>query len=409
MFLETLMFHFQNQKQLSLSDLCNDLAINCKVRLKKQSLDERFNSKALLFMKNLMEKAIVKFVRNDTAFNFFNSFSSVKIKDSTSFDLPESMKSLYPGNGGGASNSGMNMQFEYDLKTNDIIDLSIYSKKENDYKNAHQTLSDVRENDLIIRDLGYIGLELLEKITKLKAFFLNRIKPQTTIYEKVKGKYIRVSLKSISKKLRKTGMPYLEKKVYIGERKYLPCRMVFILIPDDKKKEREKRQMRKAKRRGSNKIDNRVLEAIDLNIFITNTSQKQIPPSEVYNVYKLRWQIELIFKTWKQISQINLLKQAKAHRIMVIIYAQLLWIIINWKIISLFMVHYFKLKRNLLSIYKTYKTLNLLKPQLKRSIRNKNQLCNIIENVGIIFSNNHFKEKRKGGYLSTEIIATFIS
>ena len=179
MFLETLMFHFQNQKQLSLSDLCNDLAINCKVRLKKQSLDERFNSKALLFMKNLMEKAIIKFVRNDTAFNFFNSFSSVKIKDSTSFDLPESMKSLYPGNGGGASNSGMNMQFEYDLKTNDIIDLSIYSKK---------------ENDLIIRDLGYIGLELLEKITKLKAFFLNRIKPQTTIYEKVKEKYIRISL-----------------------------------------------------------------------------------------------------------------------------------------------------------------------------------------------------------------------
>jgi len=43
-------------------------------------------------MKNSMEKAIVKFVRNDTAFNFFNSFSSVKRKDSTSFDLPESMK-----------------------------------------------------------------------------------------------------------------------------------------------------------------------------------------------------------------------------------------------------------------------------------------------------------------------------
>ena len=56
MFLETLMFHFQNQKKLSLLDLCREIQLTYGVLIRKQSLDERFNSKALSFIKALSNK-----------------------------------------------------------------------------------------------------------------------------------------------------------------------------------------------------------------------------------------------------------------------------------------------------------------------------------------------------------------
>lgn len=317
------------------------------------------------------------------------------------------MAEKYPGNTGKASNSGMNIQFEFDLKTNNITNLSLHSKSENDYKNAHGSMPDIQEGELVIRDLGYISIGLLDQISKVKAFYLNRIKPQTIIFEKVNGKYIRLSLRSIIKKLRDSGAPYIERELYIGDKKYLPCRIIFILVPDDKIKGRKKRQLAKSQRRGC-KADPKVLEAIELNIFITNTSKEQVPSHEIYNVYRLRWQIELIFKAWKQASEINSLKKAKGHRIEAIIYAQLLWIITNWGIISTFIHYFFRLKGKLLSIFKCYKTLLLQKPEIRKALYSNTKLMKNLQQIVEDISEGHFREKRKGHLSSTQIIFAFL-
>jgi hypothetical protein len=407
MFLETLIFHFQHQKMLSLSDLCNDISLSYNLSITKQSLDERFNLKGSMFLRSLLENSISRFVSNGIPLSIFKAFKRVKIKDSTSFDLPENMQELYPGNNGNFSKAGMSIQFEYDLKTNNVIDLNLHPRKDNDFKNAHDTFFEIEQGDLVIRDLGYIAIDILKKIDKANAFFLNRIKPQTAIFKIVDNKYVPVSMKGIIKHLRKTKKPFIEKELYVGHRKFLPCRVVFSLVPEDKLKEKKKRHLVRSKRRGG-KVDPKVLEAIDLNIFITNTTKEQVPAFEVFNIYKLRWQIELIFKTWKQICGISQNKQAKGIRVEIIIYAQLLWIIINWGIISVFMGYFFRYKRKLLSIYKTYKTLNQVKPRLKHLIHNKYKLENFIDDIGLIFSKNHFKEKRKGHISSTEILISNI-
>ena len=109
MFLETLLFNFQNQRKLCLSDLCKDISLSYDISIKKQSLDERFNNNALSFIKRLMEKAVSEFLWNSKEKNYFKAFKRVKIKDSTSFDLPENMSDLFPGNRGRTSNAGLNI------------------------------------------------------------------------------------------------------------------------------------------------------------------------------------------------------------------------------------------------------------------------------------------------------------
>lgn len=370
-------------------------------------MHERFNERCVVFIKKLLDKAISHFVCGSACLPVLNSFKSVKIKDSTSFALPDSMADVYPGNGGGSGQSGMSIQFEFDVKNRDITELSIQPKTKNDYSNAKDTLCNIKENELVIRDLGYISIDLLRKIHQKNAFFLNRIKPRTALYKKKDNKFVRVSLSSISRYLRKTGKQYIELELFIGDRKYFPCRVIFILIPDDKVKERKKRQLRKSQRRAS-KVDNEVLNSLDLNIFITNTSTKQVPTHEVYEIYKLRWQIELIFKSWKQLCEINMLKSVKVCRAEIIIYAQLLWIIVNWDIFNTLLSHLYGLENNILSVYKTFKTLKLLKPKFKLLIHNKKRFKEFIEMISITVSKNHFVERRNRIISSTQIINNLV-
>ena len=36
-----------------------------------------------------------------------------------------------------------------------------------------------------------------------------------------------------------------------------------------------------------------------MNVYITNTSLEGVPTNYVHSLYSLRWQIEILFKTWK--------------------------------------------------------------------------------------------------------------
>ena len=67
------------------------------------------------------------------------------------------------------------------------------------------------------------------------------------------------------------------------------------------------------------------------NIFITNVPEDMMPLSEVSKFYYLRWQIELIFKTWKSIASIDKVKKVKRERFECQLYAKLIWILLNWR------------------------------------------------------------------------------
>jgi IS4 transposase len=46
-------------------------------------------------------------------------------------------------------------------------------------------------------------------------------------------------------------------------------------------------------------------ELAHYNIFITNAPEALLKTSQIYPFYRLRWQIELLFKIWKSVFEIN--------------------------------------------------------------------------------------------------------
>lgn len=61
-----------------------------------------------------------------------------------------------------------------------------------------------------------------------------------------------------------------------------------------------------------------------VNLLVTNTLPEELPATEVYAFYSLRWQIEILFKTWKSIFRVHVVKPMKLERFQCHLYGQLL-------------------------------------------------------------------------------------
>ncbi len=52
-----------------------------------------------------------------------------------------------------------------------------------------------------------------------------------------------------------------------------------------------------------------------MNIYVTNTPLEWVPMEQIHDFYSLRWQIEIIFKTWKSLFQIHDWHNIKRERL----------------------------------------------------------------------------------------------
>ena len=97
-----------------------------------------------------------------------------------------------PWNGGGnITDATGKIQFEYDIKTGNVIDLSLTPSKINDFQNTYSTKDDIKENDLLIRDLGCVTIDYMKHIEMARAFFNNNLRSDAFIFEKKENKYVR--------------------------------------------------------------------------------------------------------------------------------------------------------------------------------------------------------------------------
>lgn len=72
----------------------------------------------------------------------------------------------------------------------------------------------------------------------------------------------------------------------------------------------------------------------DWSIYVTNASPAQLSVAEICTLYRSRWQIELVFKLWKQYGKLNEWQSKNEWHIMCEVYAKLLAMIIkHWLLV----------------------------------------------------------------------------
>ncbi|MEI7557244.1 transposase [Candidatus Chlorohelix sp.] len=64
-------------------------------------------------------------------------------------------------------------------------------------------------------------------------------------------------------------------------------------------------------------------------VYFTNLSGEKASLEEVVVLYRLRWQIELLFKLWKQAGGLEKWRSGKPYRILCEVYAKLIGVIVS--------------------------------------------------------------------------------
>jgi hypothetical protein len=229
------------------------------------------------------------------------SFKRVLIQDSTVVALPDRYASSFPGcvNQKGQSYAQLKLQCILSLDSLSLCDVSLSGFTRNDQSAAGDILEIVRSGDLVVRDLGYFSIQVMVQLRARSVHFLSRMKHGTHIYHATTGELLDLP------RLLTHGQS-LDQQILLGEKR-LPARLVALPVPQEvaNRRRREARQHT----HGHQPLKDSLF-LMDWNLFVTSVSCEIWSAEVVRDVYRLRWTIETVFKSWK--SHLGL-KQLNVH------------------------------------------------------------------------------------------------
>jgi Transposase DDE domain len=402
-FFDLLMYDVSSGKSKSLNQMTIEAESEHGITVSKQGLDKKFNDHSVVFLKRLIENQLSTEITNQIDTEWFSKFNRVIIKDGTRFDLQDDFKDILPGSGGCASEAGACIQFEFDLKKGSIIQLDITPANRPDNKEASEVLDDVEEGDLVIRDLGYHLYDSFTNIIKRKAFFISRLHPKINVYTLKNGCYQKVDFKDLYLKMTERQQVWDCKKVFIGGDK-IPVNLGIEILPEDIWEKRVKNAEKNNKKKGR-KINYEYKFKIRFNLFITNIPDEDLPTKIISTLYRIRWQIELIFKVWKSVFGINHKSRMKFERWLCLLYVKLLIMLVNWNIIMSTRNHMHDCYGKLLSLNKCFKTLFDNNYRLRKALKDgSGEIRKLLVWTDKIFNKNHWLERKKKSKSLKEII-----
>jgi hypothetical protein len=417
-FFDLLLYCASRTEHISLSFMASFLAANYGIQITKQSLNERFNDKCVSFIQAILVEVLQEKWQNLYNASFLKPFNQVRIQDSTRFNIPSNLAESYRGSGGNrtTSKAAMSIQYEYDLKSGKILTMDITSGVHPDQRYAIEHVQQVSESDLVIRDLGYFSTEVLESISLNKAFFVSRLHSGVSVFT---AQDKPLCFKKLHHQMQCSGIWQKELSVTIGLKTKIPVRLLVQSLSDEEYNQRIREKEKENRRKGLGPLNDQTRLRLRFHLIITNASEKDLPAEHVFSLYRLRWQIELMFKIWKSVFKIDRIQKMKKARYICLLLYKMLLIAIYGQITR--RVQYALSRQTgkgrqagksipLLSMNKALKTLSALFDEFLEMLRaQKRKAYAIARSIQERLSKNHFLERKKNRSSFAQIIQLFMA
>ena len=351
-FLMSLVFRMSQSVPPALSAIISYL----KKPVSRSGLHQKFTDKATCFFRRCLEHIMVKqFMQSKTIdSSLLEHFNRVLVVDSSSWDVSSLLAEIFPGSGGSASTANCKLQCIYDYKSGAIISVEDRKGTEPDQSYSQNLSSEAQEGDLFLFDLGYWSFITFYKIELLKAYFVSRFNTIVNFWFSSEGKDTKLDLEEFLKQQTSNS---IEIKGFIKDSKgnRLNVRLICFRLPQAAADERRRKLRQNAKKKG-NTPSKKSLQLCDWSLFITNASEKQIPGTMIRTIYRVRWCVELIFKSWKSILRMHKSNVRKnANRLKCELYAKLILAVIAHTIHSQLNSYLWSKERRELSFDKLWK------------------------------------------------------
>ena len=344
-FLNLCTFKGEDLCSVPLTRLAARLEANDQILISPQGLNKKFNKEAVNFMKSILTEMLKcqnGILRNNESL-LKMKFNRITIVDSTGFKLNDKLKDIFKGAGVA---SAMKIQLQYDLITGAFILCEIKEGANSDASYIGELQKNMQKGDLCLKDLGYYKIEDLKFINDQEAFYVSKVKINTNLYRgneiteygpkgepKTRKRYSYLNIQELAEPLDEGETLELD-DIYIGNtlKNRTKTRLILTKLTAECKRKKEI-HTKNAKDRGSIKGDARNIWWLDYNCYITNVPKETLSKEKVHEIYTLRWGVELMFKIWKSLFKIHVVKKINLERIHCFIYGRLIMLLLTSSIV----------------------------------------------------------------------------
>jgi hypothetical protein len=343
-FAQALVFGWLDAPQATVQQLAQ-MAGTVGVAISPQGLDQRFSPAAAQLLYRLLEAAIQQVVATDpVAIPLLQRFAGgVYLLDSSTIVLPDELAALWPGCGGrsrsrsrsgSGSGSGVpgahtaaavKLQVQVDLLTGALRGPVIQQGRMHDRAAPQQT--EFPRGALRLADLGYFRLEVFSALQEQGCYWLSRLHALTQVFD-AQGQEL-----PLVEWLATRREPWLDLPVTLGVAQRLPARLLAVRVAPEVAAARRKRLHADAQRRGR-PVSLRRLALADWTLLVTNVPATLLSREEALVLVRARWQIELLFKLWKDQGLLDESRSRKPWRRLCEFYAKLLGLVLqHWLLV----------------------------------------------------------------------------
>lgn len=288
-------------------------------QLKKPELEQ--------LTKQILQMALTKWVRTTYQFNsnYKKFFNRILLHDGSTLTLHNGLKDIFPGRYTKTSPAAVELHVSMDLMTNSVVNIDVAP----DTQGERQFLPEAEEltQSLLLADAGYFDKAYFDKLCHSGAYFVMRagkhINPQVLSGVNCSGKALKTiktrKLKEIQNKLPKNQS--FELSIRWENQLY---RLIGFWVADQK----------------------------CFSYLITNLPKSDFGLQDVGSLYRLRWQIELLFKELKSHNNLKKFNTKNANIIKTLIWSSLLALTLK-RLLSGFVEEKYSILLSTLTVSKT--------------------------------------------------------
>ena len=319
LFLQAFVFASLEYVSLSLSKVvqsCADIGLN----ISEQGLDERINQRSVAFMEQMFAEAMQLMVNKQALMvSLLAQFSAVNLIDSSGIPLPASMATMYPASRN-LQAANLKLRLVFDFLYSRLQQVLFVAGRQAD-QGFSSYLTIIQANSLNIMDLGHFNLTNFKEIASKDAFYLSRYHHGSKVLN-LQGMEL-----DLLQQLSNQPDPVVELEVLVSRAHRLPCRLVAFRLKQEVVDQRRRKAKEAAKRRGKT-LSSTVSALLAWSIYLTNAPAERLTPPQIAVLYRLRWQIELLFKLIKSHFGLRRFAQLRPERILTELYAKLIAVVL---------------------------------------------------------------------------------
>ena len=295
----------------------------------RQAVAQRFNARTVAYVRaafaHVLAQTLAWSAPHPQAAALRTNFAALYLLDSTGFDCPATLKELFPACGGAGSSANVKVLLRYELIAGQLEPLQVLAGRRSDQGQSLAAASLLKVNQLQLQDKGFYDAKAWQAASQQGAFLLMPLPHAVTLWfrpgpdqPEALLELAAVLAASSENQLAWTGLQAGKKGHRAG-----PLRLTaFRLSPESAGRQRQ--GLRESMRKQGRTPSAQALQLAGWLLLLTNAPEAKLPAAMMSYVYRLRWQVELIFRQAKSVLRLDKTESHDPHRVQSEIWARLI-------------------------------------------------------------------------------------